>query len=32
MDDLYRTVYDLKKKVRDLEKQLNGVTGKEAVA
>jgi class III poly(R)-hydroxyalkanoic acid synthase PhaE subunit len=32
MDDLYRTVYDLKKKVRNLEKQLNGVTGKEAVA
>lgn len=32
MDDLYKTVYDLKRRVRDLEKQLNGVTGKEAVA
>ncbi len=32
MDDLYRTVYDLKKKVRNLEEQLNAVTGKEAVA
>jgi len=31
MDDLYKTVYDLKKKVRNLEGQLNAVTGKEAV-
>jgi class III poly(R)-hydroxyalkanoic acid synthase PhaE subunit len=31
MDDLYRTVYDLKKKVRNLEKQLNAATGKETV-
>jgi len=32
MDDLYKTVYDLKKKVRNLEKQLNDVTEKEAAA
>ncbi len=32
MDDLYRTVYDLRKKVSHLEKKLNGVTEKEAAA
>ncbi|HXW69117.1 MAG TPA: poly(R)-hydroxyalkanoic acid synthase subunit PhaE [Dissulfurispiraceae bacterium] len=30
MDDLYRTVYDLRKKVGYLEEKLNGVTEKEA--
>jgi len=30
MDDVYKTVYDLKKKVRKLEKQMNHVNAKEA--
>lgn len=32
MDDLYKTVYDLKKKVRTLERQLNEAKVKEAAA
>lgn len=30
MDDLYKTVYNLKKKVKDLEKKIEGLTGEEA--
>ncbi len=32
MDDIYKTVYDLKKKVKSLEKQLRDVTTEEAAA
>jgi len=32
MDDLYKTIYDLKKKVKGLEKQLNALSVKEVTA